>query len=448
MILQKRTKLFVQLFFIALFFVAAPYAIIKMLGLVIDLKHMRLAKAGSIYVRFLPRTATLAIDGEPDAATASYLNHDIYVPGLAPDTYDVSLSLKDYSPWQKQLQVESGKVTFANDIILWPDSLPAEGSSTAITTYVPVKNGLVTNSTSSALSFKGTALKGNKIVISSVDSPYVVTQAAGKYYFTDLDAASVSVNITDLFASLQRSQLHITPQPLRTVIAHPFTKTKLIIGSDTAYFTLDMKKNEIEQIFKTNGVRTYATNDSELLVVDKKGVLTVANLVVHSINTYPAHLGFAVKMVSDAGGNRLLLEDENRELYIFDRNAQILKKLTSNIAYYTFSPDGKRAVYISTDGTMRVLYLVEYEGNTLHKMNDVDIIYLSAHEDPRSFAWIPFAPNYFLMQSGDRLLAEEFDARPPHNVAVLAKNITSFTLTDYLYLLHTNKTLTWGTLKP
>ena len=447
MILQKRAKLFVQLFFVALFFVAAPYVVIKMLGLVIDLKHMRLAKAGSLYVRFLPRTAALAIDGEPYPATAGYLNHDIYVSGLAPDTYDISLSLKDYSPWHKQLEIESGKVSYANDVILWPDFIPVEGSSTTITSFVPVKGGLITNSTSSPLSFNGTALKGNKVIISDANSPYIVTAGSGKYYFTDLDAPSVSANVTDLFASLQRSQLHIAPQPLRTVIAHPFTKTKLILGSDTAFFMLDIKKNEIEQIFKINGTRAYATNDSELLVVDSKGTLTAANLIVHSINTYSAHLGFAVKMVSDTDGNRLLLEDESHELYIFDRSQQILKKLTSDIAYYTFSPDGKRAVYISTDGTMRVLYLAEYEGNTLHKINDVDVLYLLAHEDPKSFAWIPFAPNYFLMQSGDRLLAEEFDARPPHNVAVIARSITAFTLTDYLYLLHADKTLTWGTLE-
>ncbi len=448
MILQKRTKLFVQLAFVALFLVIAPYVVIKMLGLVIDLKHMRLAKAGSVYVRFLPRAATLAIDGEPYPASAGYLNHDIYVPGLAPDTYDVSLSLKDYSPWHKELDVASGKVSFAYDVILWPDHLPVSASSTGISMFVPVKNGLVTNGTSSALSFQGTALKGNKVIISDAKSSYIVTQAQGKYYFIDLDNPEISVSITELFASLQRSVLHMAPQPLRTVLAHPFTKTKLIIGSDTAFYALDMKRNEIELLAKVSGVRASATNNSELLVVDNKGVLTAANLVVHSINTYAAHLGFASKMTSDASGNRLLIEDDAHELYLFDRAAQTLKKLTSDIAYYAFSPDGARAIYISANGTMRVLYLTEYEGNTLHRANDIDVLYLSAHEDPKTFTWIPFAPNYFLMQSGDRLLAEEFDARTPRNVALLARGVTTFSLTDYLYLLHADKTLTWSSIEP
>lgn len=447
MILRPHTRILIRLFFVAIFFVAAPYVTIKMLGLVIDLKHWRLAKAGAIYTRFLPRDAILSLNGEIYPTTASYINHDIYVSGLAPDIYEVSLSLNNYSPWRKQLAVESGRVAVASDVILWPDRIATEGSSTAISAFYPVKEGMITNSTSSPLSFKGNALRGNKVIISDAHSPYVVTQASGKYYFADLDIPGNFANISDLFATLQKSQLRIIPQPLRTITAHPFNKTKLIIGSDTSFFILDMKKNEIEQILKTNGVLAYATNNSELLVVDKKGTLTAANLVVRSVNTYAAHLGFASAMTSDASGTHLLIEDENQSLFVFNRSTQTLKKLTSDIAFYTFSPDGKRAVYISNDGTMRVLYLAEYEGNTLHKIGDVDVLYLSAHEDPKTFAWIPFASNYFLMQSGDRLLAEEFDARTPRNVAVLARGITSFALTDQLYLLHADKTLTWSTLE-
>lgn len=450
MALRRTTRTTLVALFSACFFIAAFFLTITMLGLVIDTKHGRLTKAGSIYIQFTPREATLAINGKPYPQSASLLNRDIYISELPPDTYELSLSLNAHAPWRKQLAVLPGKISFASRLILWPEHLPVLGSSTNILAFAPTKEGILTKGATSMLSMNGKSLPGEGVLLARADSASVVTYRGKTFYYSALDESSTTTtDIARLFSTLQRTQLHASStQPLRTVSAHPFSKTKLIIAGNTSLFALDMKKRELEPVLTTaNGILAYAANNSELLAIDTRGTLIAVNLVLHSTTHYPAHLGFATRIVSDAKGNRLLAEDEEHNLFLFDRGAQTLKKLASDIAYYSFSPDGRRAVFITKANVLSTLYLVAYEDNVPHNAGDIETVPLTTNENAATFAWIPFAPNYFLIQAGDRLLVEEFDARSPRNIAVLDRNVTRFVLDEKLYILHKDKTLTWSMLE-
>ncbi len=450
MALKPHTRSFVKVAFAALFLVLAPYLIVKMLGFVIDLKHWRLAKAGSLYVKFLPREATLAINDEPYPASAGYLSHDIYIPGLAPDTYDVSLTLNNYSPWRKKLVVEPGKVAFGSDIVLWPERISTEGSSTNISFFRLTSGGVVTNGTSSALSFQSVALRGSTVFASMPDSNTIVTKSADRYYAIDLATPGTAIPISERFAALQRLLLRTTSvQPMRDIRIHPFSPAKLLIMSNTSVYQYDMKKDELEILIKADKLTAFTADDDEVLTIDGKGALIAENLLVHTITKYPAHLGFARHIVSDAGGKRLLIEDEAHDLYLFDRSLQTLKKVGTNVVFSSFSPDDTRAIFIDANNTMSVLYLVDNEENVVRHAGDIDTFILENGEEAATFAWVPFAPNYFFIRADSKLLVEEFDVRPPRNIAVLARNARDFALAgDHLYLLRTNGTLSWGPVRP
>ena len=439
---STRRKL-VWLFF-AIFLIFGSYLTIKMLGFVIDTKNFRLVKAGGIYVKFTPRTATLYLDGKKYPETAGFLSNDIYISGLTPTTHSVSLSLLGYYDWNKEFSLSSGIVASSKDIILWPKTLTVDTSSTDVTAFWLTKDGPITKTTKGALEFENEKIVGKEVVLSNLDSPYVVTKDASNYYFVDLDDTSSTLNISAAFSSLRQKQLGLTNiAKIREIISHPFTRTKLIITTNASAYILDTKKPELEQLLTANKLIAYATSNNDFFAIDSKGVLTISDLLLHTQSEYPLHLEFATGLKASPDGEDLLITDAEQHLFHYEVGTQALKKIGTQISFYSFAPDSKRAILIGTNGDAEILYLKDYEENVIRKQGDVTQFTLTEGEDARSFKWIPFTQNYFLIQAGNELKAEEFDVRSARNIYSLANNAIQFALSDRtLFLLSGDNLLT------
>ncbi len=431
-------------FFFAVFLILGSYLTIKMLGFVIDTKNLRLVKAGGIYVKFTPRDATLYLDGKKYPGTAGFLSNDIYVPGLTPTTHSVSLSLPGYYDWNKEFSLSSGIVASSKDIILWPKTLTPDTSSTDIAAFWLTKNGPVVKTTAGELGFKNEKIAGKDVILSNLDSPFVVTKDGATYYFVNLDDASSTLNINTLFSSLRHKQLGFASiAKIREVISHPFTRTKLIITTNTSVYILDTKKMELEPLLATNKLIAYATSNNDFFAIDSKGVLTISDLLLHTQSEYPVHLNFATGLKASPDGSDLLITDEEQHLFHYEVDTQALKKVGAQISFYSFSPDSKRAIFIGTNGDAEILYLKDYEENVIRKQGDASNFTLTEGEDAQSFKWIPFTQNYFLIKAGNELKAEEFDTRSARNIYTLAADAAQFALNDKtLFLLSGNDLLT------
>lgn len=431
-------------FFTALFLVIGAYLTIKMLGYVIDTKHFRLTKAAGIYVKFTPRDAALFLDGEKYPGTSGFLSNDIYVPGLAPGNHTVTLSKDGYYEWKKEFTLESGKVASSKDIILWPKKLIPETSTTNVAAFWITKDGPLIKSVNGGLFFAGMNIKGRDVVISNSDSQFVVTRDANTYYFIDLDNASTFVNVVATFNELRHTQLNLSGTTrIREIISHPFIRTTLIVTTNSAIYLLDIKKMEIEKIFATDKLVAYAVSDDSLFAVDAKGVLTATNLILRSKSEYPLHLEFTTRIIAAPDGTNLLITDTEKRAFLYTVNSETLKKVETDVAFLSFSPDSKRAILISGGGEARILYLKDFEENVIRKVGDTSIFTFWQFENSQSFEWMPFAQNYFLIGSGNSVMAEEFDTRGARNIVPLANNIIQSTMRHKtLYLLNSYGVLT------
>lgn len=431
-------------FFTALFLVIGAYLVIKMLGYVIDTKHFRLTKAAGIYVKFAPRDAALFLDGEKYPGTSGFLSNDIYVPGLAPGNHTVALSKDGYYEWKKEFALESGKVASSKDILLWPKKLTPETSTTDVAAFWLTKDGPLVKSVNGGLFFNGERIKGNGVVVSNSDSQFVVTRDADTYYFIDLENASTSVNVATAFNKLRRTQLNLSgTMKIREIISHPFIRTTLIVTTNSSAYLLDMKKMELEKVFAADKLVAYATSADSLFAVDAKGVLTAINLILHSASEYPLHLEFTARIIAAPDGANLLITDTEKRAFLYAMGSETLKKVGTDAAFLSFSPDSKRAILIAGNGEARIIYLKDYEENVVRKTGDVSVFTFWQFENPQSFEWMPFTQNYFLIESGNSAMAEEFDVRGARNVIPLANNITQSALRGKtLFLLDSYGVLT------
>lgn len=446
MIIRPHTRWIIQWSFVAIFIIVAPYLIIKVLGYVIDINHWRLVKAGSIYLQFEPRDAEISINGKPYPKKGSFVNHDVYISGLAPDTYTITLSQEGLTPWQKKLEVTSGMVARATNIILWPEQFSPRASSSQVTSFSPTLRGFI-NKRGAALSIKNDTIKGTEVIVSQSDSPYVVTKEASHYYFIDIASPTSSISIDTMFSRLQKTLPSPTStEPIRAILPHPFNQSKLIIAGKTSLFLLDPKKETLERIIQTEGLITYAIQGNELFVIDTHGSLTITHLMLHTTTQYPTHLSFAKRIAIHRGGSYLLIEDENRALFLFNRTTNSLTNLANDVAHFSFSPDGTRFIYITNNRTVTTYYLIDVEDAVFHPANTTTSFVLAPQSIISTFSWIPSTTHYFLIQRNNTLMLEEFDTRTPRNVATIAKNVRSFILDSQLYILYTNNTLSYGPL--
>ncbi len=114
-----RTRIGILIAFIALFLVTAPLVVLYTAGYRWNEKKVRLEKVGLIFLRSRPSYAEIYLDGVlRSERTPARLR------SLLPSTYDVKVTKKGYTSWEKNLPVGSALTTFAESVVLWKQSAP------------------------------------------------------------------------------------------------------------------------------------------------------------------------------------------------------------------------------------------------------------------------------------------------------------------------------------
>lgn len=105
----------ILLFFVFTFFISGSFLIFFGSGYQWDWGKRKIIKRGSILIESKPKEVLI------------YLNKNLYgekttpiLINLLPNEYLVEIKKEGYHPWEKTLNVESKKVTFAQNILLFP----------------------------------------------------------------------------------------------------------------------------------------------------------------------------------------------------------------------------------------------------------------------------------------------------------------------------------------
>lgn len=112
--MNRETRRLIFIIFVGLFVILVPTIILYAWGFHFDINEKTLFDTGGIYLKSIPSKAEIYIDGTPRGRTTDFIR------GLVPKIYEVRVIKEDYYPWQKNLIVEPGLVTKANDIFLIP----------------------------------------------------------------------------------------------------------------------------------------------------------------------------------------------------------------------------------------------------------------------------------------------------------------------------------------
>jgi len=95
-------------------------------GYQLNFSNRILIKTGTMALETSPAGATISINGQQQKTIGDrlrFLNRYQTTPAkitnLLPGTYNIALSLDGYWPWQKQLVIQPGQTTFAEDIVLF-----------------------------------------------------------------------------------------------------------------------------------------------------------------------------------------------------------------------------------------------------------------------------------------------------------------------------------------
>lgn len=116
-----RTRRIVYLAFIFIFLIVTPVVIFYATGYRYNFEKHKLQKTGIMILKSKPEGAEVFLNNKPkNVLTPARIGN------LLPDDYVVRVEKDGFYPWQKILPVESRLTTFAENILLFQKSLPAE----------------------------------------------------------------------------------------------------------------------------------------------------------------------------------------------------------------------------------------------------------------------------------------------------------------------------------
>jgi len=98
-----------------LFFSALPFIIASALGYKFNPDTLKFSKTGLIYIKTQPEGASIYLNGKKIAEKTP-----ASIAELVPGVYKIVLELAQHYPWREEIDVEAGKVTRVDKVILFP----------------------------------------------------------------------------------------------------------------------------------------------------------------------------------------------------------------------------------------------------------------------------------------------------------------------------------------
>jgi len=112
----------VYLIFVSAFFIVTPLILMYTQGYRYNFAKSRVQKTGILIISSLPKKAEIYLNGKllKNQSTPARIEK------LLPADYEIKLTKDGYHPWQKKLPVNENATTFAEDVILWKQTIPLQ----------------------------------------------------------------------------------------------------------------------------------------------------------------------------------------------------------------------------------------------------------------------------------------------------------------------------------
>ena len=112
--MNSKTRRIILCSVILFFILITPVIILYSLGYSFDLQEKKVVLTGGLYIKSIPKRATVYINNKPKKETP------VFIKRLAPKYYQIKVTKEGFHEWSKKLKIESKLVTEVKDILLIP----------------------------------------------------------------------------------------------------------------------------------------------------------------------------------------------------------------------------------------------------------------------------------------------------------------------------------------
>jgi len=411
-----------------IFIVVGIYLTLLAQGLAFDFSKFRIVKTGGIFLDFKPtNNVNLLVNGDKRKTQTSFLSQGTLIKNLLPGTYRVLLYGDGLQNWEKNLSVESGRVTPRTSIRLFPINASSTELARDVYDFWQVGGGAAIESASGTVVYKNNRFKNTDI--KSVNGANAIAKNGSSYILINFENTSSTINISNLFSTLKKQFSTPITTGIADVVFHPFSPNKLLISTKSALYVLDTKRRSLERLFVSSStpIAEFKTDNSEVLINLKNRFVSI-NLVFQTTNVYDIPSGNIQSFKPSSDGNRVLFTNSDGYLFLYDKNTKLTRALGAKPNEFVFSPEEKRVVEIMKD-KIQILYLDDWDGDIRKKPFEKTVIqFTDSGKTYSSFAWLD--NNHFLIIGGNELIVNEIDDITPINSVKIADNIKKFAVKD------------------
>lgn len=404
-------------------------------GLIIDMAKFDIVRTGSLFLKFSPEDAQVRLNGKTIRVDFGLLSGGALIKNLRPGMYEVEIMKVGNNAWIKNLAVQSGKVTSATKIILWPKKMTAKTVAEKNVQSFYVAGNTVITRQNAELFFENSPISGRGVASVHPNAKSIITEGAlENYHLVSLDEPRKSLNINNLFNSLKQTKLKLPGTvPIKKVAFHPFSDNKIIVTTENSVYLLDTAKTDLERILNLPRIHSSALSQSELFAINSSGTVESFDLTLKRRGALPFPIPGAVNVGASKNGKFLAFSKPSGELLIFDRGKNSLLLLDKDVSEYRFSPEGRRIAYINKQKKLFVYHLENFDLDAKYEEGAL----LTPEGTVDGFEWLPEFPGYALIYSeGGLFISEVYDEELRTNEYEVSKDAAQyFYVEKHIYFL-------------
>ncbi len=418
----------IYLTFIFLFVLIAPILILYANGYRFDWNQKTLYKTGLLVLEYLPKDATLMIDGAAKATKSP-----ARIGGLAPRNYALRIEKEGYFSWEKRLWIPEYTTTFVRHVNLFKQSLPIHMDA-MLTQFAP-------HPEQALVAVAHVAADGTHV---ERVTPRGTTTIPGLPIFTEVSTLTWSRHgqwLLVIGKSGGQTITRIVPLEegskiiaLESLVSMPITQLtwdatddNLIagygkIGRGVLLVTINVDEKEVEQsIVPEQSYDLAFILDEERVIIltpNQNGETTAifraripSDKTIEQRVTIPSAPS-DLRVTAEQEHLITLLDIRTKRAYLIEREPRTTPPVIetfSNVLGTTWSPNGRRLVYWND----QEVFLWDLERNTKERIARVE-------EPIESVFWHP-SNEYIFMKTKKTVDILEIDGRDHRNLVELVK---------------------------
>ncbi|KUK50007.1 MAG: transmembrane(s)proteins 21..43 [Parcubacteria bacterium 33_209] len=437
---NQRTIFFFAM--VVIFLIIGPSIIMYSQGYRFDIKKFQFVETGAIYIKVFPEEANLYIDDEYINKT-SFFTRDILVQNLLPENYNIRVEKEGYHFWEKNLEIESKKVTEAKYIILFNENINFDNIANNISSFYPNDNQIIfLNNLNELFLYRPSGI--NKI-LNPMQSPdnienisflsnenIIIKTSTGLYYFLDIEKKK-----TKLIKSFNIDTKNINNR-----------NNKLVYQFNNSIYEIDPKE-DYPKLISRDKIDSFTVENNSIIALRENDVIRIYDItreeeLLYSFENYNENYDYQIMFIE----KELFIIENNKNLYFLNReNNTFENKINSQeeLKYTSFF----NKILFYDNHNIWLMPLKRYESPFFKDAYSI-INIGSFDKEISNIKWLN--GDYFVFTLDGELHISEIDNRDKLNIFSLHKDNTSNIFfngnTKDLYILNDNNFLKTEKLIP